>query len=156
MKNKSKKSISSRFLATVLSVLMLVSLIPMELVHAAENGSASVKDCVADGEILVKDTVTPITDGVVSHEVITNVPTGDQQHIDYIAEVTMGENIKIVSGYGQDDASSWCLTPTSAQAKAYEKNHPGETVVAAINADFFNMATGEPMGALVMNGKIVC
>ena len=90
MKNKSKKSISSRFLATVLSVLMLVSLIPMELVHAAENGSASVKDCVADGEILVKDTVTPITDGVVSHEVITNVPTGDQQHIDYIAEVTMG------------------------------------------------------------------
>lgn len=156
MKNKSKKSISSRFLATVLSVLMLVSLIPMELVHAAENGSASVKDCVADGEILVKDTVTPITDGVVSHEVITNVPTGDQQHIDYIAEVTMGENIKIVSGYGQDDASSWSLTPTTTQAKAYEKNHPGETVVAAINADFFNMGTGEPMGALVMNGKIIC
>ena len=66
------------------------------------------------------------------------------------------KNIKIVSGYGQDDASSWSLTPTTTQAKAYEKNHPGETVVAAINADFFNMATGEPMGALVMNGKIIC
>ncbi len=156
MKKKMREKISSRFLATVLSVLMLASLFPVELIHAAETGSASVKDCVADGEILVKDTVTPITDGVVSHEVITNVPTGDQQHIDYIAEVAMGENIKIVSGYGQDDASSWCLTPTTTQAKAYEKNHPGETVVAAINADFFNMATGEPMGALVMNGKIIC
>ena len=156
MKKKMREKISSRFLATVLSVLMLASLFPVELIHASETGSASVKDCVADGEILVKDTVTPITDGVVSHEVITNVPTGDQQHIDYIAEVAMGENIKIVSGYGQDDASSWCLTPTTTQAKAYEKNHPGETVVAAINADFFNMGTGEPMGALVMNGKIVC
>ena len=156
MKKKMRKKISSRFLATVLSVLMLASLFPVELIHASETGSASVKDCVADGEILVKDTVTPITDGVVSHEVITNVPTGDQQHIDYIAEVAMGENIKIVSGYGQDDASSWSLTPTTTQAKAYEKNHPGETVVAAINADFFNMATGEPMGALVMNGKIIC
>ena len=156
MKKKMREKISSRFLATVLSVLMLASLFPVELIHASETGSASVKDCVADGEILVKDTVTPITDGVVSHEVITNVPTGDQQHIDYIAEVAMGENIKIVSGYGQDDASSWCLTPTTTQAKAYEKNHPGETVVAAINADFFNMATGEPMGALVMNGKIIC
>ena len=156
MKKKMREKISSRFLATVLSVLMLASLFPVELIHASETGSASVKDCVADGEILVKDTVTPITDGVVSHEVITNVPTGDQQHIDYIAEVAMGENIKIVSGYGQDDASSWSLTPTTTQAKAYEKNHPGETVVAAINADFFNMATGEPMGALVMNGKIIC
>ena len=156
MKKKMREKISSRFLATVLSVLMLASLFPVELIHASETGLASVKDCVADGEILVKDTVTPITDGVVSHEVITNVPTGDQQHIDYIAEVAMGENIKIVSGYGQDDASSWCLTPTTTQAKAYEKNHPGETVVAAINADFFNMATGEPMGALVMNGKIIC
>ena len=156
MKKKMREKISSRFLATVLSVLMLASLFPVELIHASETGLASVKDCVADGEILVKDTVTPITDGVVSHEVITNVPTGDQQHIDYIAEVAMGENIKIVSGYGQDDASSWSLTPTTTQAKAYEKNHPGETVVAAINADFFNMATGEPMGALVMNGKIIC
>ena len=156
MKKKMREKISSRFLATVLSVLMLASLFPVELIHASETGSASVKDCVADGEILVKDTVTPITDGVVSHEVITNVPTGDQQHIDYIAYVAMGENIKIVSGYGQDDASSWSLTPTTTQAKAYEKNHPGETVVAAINADFFNMGTGEPMGALVMNGKIIC
>ena len=156
MKKKMREKISSRFLATVLSVLMLASLFPVELIHASETGLASVKDCVADGEILVKDTVTPITDGVVSHEVITNVPTGDQQHIDYIAEVAMGENIKIVSGYGQDDASSWSLTPTTTQAKAYEKNHPGETVVAAINADFFNMGTGEPMGALVMNGKIIC
>ena len=113
MKKKMREKISSRFLATVLSVLMLASLFPVELIHASETGSASVKDCVADGEILVKDTVTPITDGVVSHEVITNVPTGDQQHIDYIAEVAMGENIKIVSGYGQDDASSWSLTPTT-------------------------------------------
>ena len=46
------------------------------------------------------------------------------------------------------------------QAKGYEdymkKNGiKNETVVAAVNADFFHMGTGEPQGALVMNGKII-
>ena len=108
----------------------------------------------AEGEVLIKDTVTKIADQVYEHEVITNNTQGNDQKIDYLLEVGKSDTIKIAACYGEDDASSWSLTPTTEQAAAYEKNHPGETVVAGINADFFNMATGQPRGALVMEGKI--
>ena len=52
-------------------------------------------------------------------------------------EVGKSSNIKIVAGYGENDTSSWSLTPTTKQAAAYEADHPGETVVAGINGDFF-------------------
>ena len=118
-------------------------------------GSAAVKewDGLADGDILIKDTVTQITSGITEHEVITNTSSGDDQKIDYLCEVELSDTVKIVAGYGKDNADSWSLARSTAQAAAYEQNHPGETVVGAINADFFNMATGEPMGALVMEGE---
>lgn len=118
-------------------------------------GNAAVKQWsgIAENDILIKDTITNITSGVTEHEVITNVSTGDDQKIDYVCEINPVDTVKVVAGYGKDNADSWSLTRTTAQAAAYEKNHPGETVVAAINADFFNMATGEPMGALVMEGE---
>ena len=108
---------------------------------------------VADGDILIQDTVTKIADGVFEHEVITNNKEGNDQKIDYLCEIEPSDTIKVVSGYGKDNAEKWSLTSTTAQANAYMKNHEGETVVAGINADFFNMGTGEPLGALVMEGK---
>lgn len=108
----------------------------------------------AEGEVLIKDTVTKIADQVYEHEVITNNAAGNDQKIDFLCEIGKSDSIKIVAGYGQDDASQWSLTPTTDQATAYEMNHPGETVVVGINGDFFNMATGKPQGALVMEGEI--
>ena len=147
-----KVQTGKRILATVLAVMMLVSLIPVTAM--ADNTSTTEKPWkgVADGDILVKDTITKITNGVVEHEIIANTPAGDDQKIDYLCRVNLSDTIKIVACYGEDDASSWRMVPTTKQAAAYEKKHPGETVVAAINADFFNMATGEPIGALVMDG----
>lgn len=110
---------------------------------------------IANGEVLVSDTVTPLANGAVQHEVVANRASGDHQNIEYFAEVDLAEDdIKIVAGYGQNSADEWSLTRTTDQAKAYERDNPGKTVVAAINADFFNMATGEPMGALVMEGEV--
>lgn len=110
---------------------------------------------IANNEVLVSDTVTPLANGAVQHEVVANRASGDHQNIEYFAEVDLAEDdIEIVAGYGQNSADEWSLTRTTDQAKAYERDNPGKTVVAAINADFFNMATGEPMGALVMEGEV--
>lgn len=142
-----------RILATVLAIMMLVTLVPVSAMADNEGTTEKPWKGVADGEILVKDTITKITNGVVEHEIIANTASGNDQKIDYMCRATLSDDIKIVACYGEDDASSWRMVATTAQAAAYEKNHPGETVVAAINADFFNMATGEPIGALVMEGK---
>lgn len=145
--------IGKRVIATVLAIMMLVSLVPISAM--ADNTGSTEKPWkgIADGDILVKDTITKITNGVVEHEVIFNTSAGNDQKIDYMCRAQLSDSLKIVACYGEDDASSWRMVSTTKQAAAYEKNHPGETVVAAINADFFNMATGEPIGALVMEGK---
>ncbi len=143
-----------RILATVLAIMMLVTLVPISAM--ADNTGSTEKPWkgIAEGEVLVKDTITKIANGVVEHEVISNTPAGNDQKIDFMCRAQLSDSIKIVACYGEDDASSWRMVSTTKQAAAYEKNHPGETVVAAINADFFNMATGEPIGALVMEGKV--
>ena len=141
-----------RILSIVLALMMLVSLIPITAMADTGSSEKTWAD-TAEGEILVKDTITKITNGVVEHEIISNTPAGNDQKIDYMCRANLSDTIKIVACYGENDASKWRMVSTTKQAAAYEKDHPGETVVAAINADFFNMATGEPLGALVMEGK---
>lgn len=138
-----------KFAVMLLSFIMAFTMM-VPSVFAAGNpwqGTAS-------NDILISDTVTKLSDNVYEHKVITNNKEGTNQNIDYMCEVGKSDTIKVVASYGQHDASSWSLTPTTKQAAAYEKKHKGETVVAGINADFFNMANGQPMGALVMDGKV--
>ncbi len=140
-----------RIISMLLSLVLVISTLPT--VAQAAVRTSNKWSGIASGEVLVKDTITAISNDVTEHEVITNVSTGDQQRIDYITEITLSDDLHLEAGYGKWDASKWSLTPTTVQAAAYEEAHPGKTVVAAINADFFNMATGEPLGALVMDGK---
>lgn len=119
------------------------------IAQAAEKWSG-----LASGDVLIKDTITKICDGVNEHEVVTNNKSGNDQKIDFITEIKPSDSIKVVAGYGKNNADSWTLKTTSAQAEAYMKDNPGHTVVSGINADFFNMGTGEPLGALVMEGKV--
>lgn len=111
-------------------------------------------ESVAGGDVLIKDTVTKIADNVYEHEVVTNNAAGNDQKIDYLTEISPSDSLKIVAGYGENSAEKWSLTTTSKQAESYMKDNPGTTVVSAINADFFNMGTGEPLGALVMEGEV--
>lgn len=62
-----------RVLSIVLTVMMLVSLIPITAM--ADTGSSEKAWAgTAEGEILVKDTITKITNDVVEHELISNTP----------------------------------------------------------------------------------
>ncbi|KSU81937.1 Exopolysaccharide biosynthesis protein [Fictibacillus enclensis] len=52
-----------------------------------------------------------------------------------------------------NDKGAYGLQPVRAQAKAADsENHK---VVAAVNADFYNMATGEPLGVIYKDGRAV-
>lgn len=147
-----KNSVAKRMLAVVLALAMLATM-SVPVAFAAPETMEKWHGMYAD-EILIKDTISRIADGVTEHEVITNNPKGNDQKIDYMCFINISDTIKIEACYGKDDASKWGMYSTTQQAKYYEEKHPGETVVAGINADFFNMGTGEPLGALVMEGEV--
>ncbi|MCM3717327.1 phosphodiester glycosidase family protein [Fictibacillus phosphorivorans] len=62
------------------------------------------------------------------------------------------QNVAIEAGT-PDDSDGFGLQPVRAQAKAEDReNH---RVVAAVNADFYNMATGEPHGIVYKDGRLI-
>lgn len=158
MRKRLKKGLS--LVLTFIMVFNVVFSFQMEQAHAKINVN---NDKLPDGYVLVKKTDKTIAPGISETEIVTNTTKGDKQQIDYMMEVQMSKDspTKVVASYGSNyDASSWELATMAEQAKGYEdymkKNGiKNETVVAAVNADFFHMGTGEPQGALVMNGKII-
>ena len=149
-----KNSLTKSRYARVLSILLAISLIVTSFSTSALAAIGDKWTETADKDVLINDTVTKIADNVYEHEVITNNDAGNKQKIDFLTEIKPSETLKVVAGYGENSADSWTLLQTSKQAAAYERDNPGHTVVTAINADFFNMATGEPLGALVMEGEV--
>lgn len=135
--------------AVLLSVLMVLTVLPL-------SGFAIDFKEVADGNgiYLVSDTKTPIAPGITENKIITNDQTNNAQVRGYA--VSIDPNQKTVgfrAGYADMKGDTWKMTTVRAQAAACEKKY-GENVVAAFNADIYNMANGEPTHVLVMNGKV--
>lgn len=144
-------------IAVVTILSMIVTFFPTMVyaqpIESSKERSNGTWQGIPDGDILINDTITDIADGVVEHEIITNNEKGDDQKIDYVCEITPNDSIEFVAGYANNSTDKWDLAQTTEQAEAYEQDNPGKTVVAAVNADFFNMGTGQPRGALVREGK---
>ena len=79
----------------------------------------------------------------------------DKQMVYYIATADVNRpDVTMAAGYKDYDGTVWGMQSVTDQAAAAMSAHAGEdfNVVVATNADFFNMGTGKPTGALVMNG----
>lgn len=140
---------------------IIISLVSLIIIGLPTQSFAVNKDISIDESLLPNDqkiiskTTYNLAPGITETELITNVSSGEHQNIDYICEVDMsGGNTKVASGYKDYTGTKWGMQSTSKQAVAYEKANSGDNVVAGINADFFDMASGAPLGALVMNGNI--
>ena len=88
----------------------------------------------------------------------------EKQIVYYIATVDVSrEDVNICANYHANDPSQgWAMSRVSDQMAAAQKRHtdPSDTAnyvehynaVVGINADFYNMTTGAPSGALIMKG----
>ena len=89
----------------------------------------------------------------------------NKQIVYYIATADLSrDDVGIYANYHANDPSQgWAMSRVSDQMAAAQKKHsdPSDTTnyvehynaVVGVNADFYNMTTGEPSGALVMEGK---
>lgn len=120
--------------------------------------AAGAKTPVPSDRIHISSTQYNIVPGAVETVVTTNNKSGNDQRIGYMLTVDPGDfkngNIKIAAGYKDYDFSTPGFQTVTDQAKAYENAHDGETVIAGINGDFYNMTNGTPAGLLVMDGQL--
>ena len=80
----------------------------------------------------------------------------------YIATADINDDyVNVYANYNNNDPTSWAMARVLDQANAAQDKYgdpeseyyiPNYNVIGSINADGFNMSTGEPGGLLVMNG----
>lgn len=100
----------------------------------------------------------------ITHETHYATTADNKQIVYYTATADLSNpNVTVFANYNENDPSKgWKMSRVLDQANAAQARYGNPEspeyienyqVVAAINADGFNMATGEPGGLLVMNGK---
>ena len=102
----------------------------------------------------VTATVRNISPGVNETEYYTNTTENNDQVVARAITVDLSQNTLIAGYKDYDTSGSWGMQSVREQAAAAESAR-GVNVVAAVNGDFYNMGTGQPMGVLVMGGKVV-
>ena len=139
MKNRTFKKVIASFLCAL-------------LIFSSVAVGASAIDFTAPSDMyLISKTESKIAPGITENKIVTNGEDGDSQVMGYAVQVDL--NVKTAGfavGYNDYDGTKWKLQTVRKQAAAIEKKR-GVNVVAAFNADIYNMQTGEPTGCLVMN-----
>ena len=108
------------------------------------------------------NTTSTIAPGITQD--ITYALTADsKQIVFYTATIDVSrEDVSIYANYNNNDGSTWAMARVSDQMAAAQAKHSNPddpdnyienyNAVLGINADFYNMSTGAPSGALVMEG----
>ena len=135
---------------------------------AVTLGSAA----AAAGLAPVSQTHNAIANGVSYSKLVMRNKI-NQQAIGYLTEIDLTKNVKLKATYdgyytlGSTEVDrvanaqtiskgQWSMEKTTKLSADYSTiADPAGTVVMATNADFFNMATGEPMGYLIMEGNVI-
>ena len=99
----------------------------------------------------------------VDQNITYALTTDEKQMVFYTATVDLSrEDVHIYANYHGNDGSGWAMSRVTDQMEAARKKHTDPEDVAhyvenystvlGINADFYDMSTGVPCGALVMEG----
>ena len=151
---KHKKT--ARVLSLVIAVMMILTTLPLS---ALADGA---KQTFEKSQLsLVTDKSSTLAKGVNQDIYTVYDKNGDQVKM-FVATVDMSvDTVKLYTAYKNMDNNSYGMSKLTEQVAAFnEKVAAGDeyyqgTVVAGINASYYNMTTGKPTGVFVMNGNDV-
>ena len=146
MKNK---SLFKSFLSMLLAVSMVLTVMaPMSAFAAIEFDTEKLGDDI----YFTSRTDYVLAPGITETHITTNNAEGNNQIASYAVEVDLSNpTTAIIAGYKDYNGNKIGFQKVRDQAYAAEDKRD-LNVVAGTNADFFNMQTGQPYGALVMQG----
>ena len=154
MKNRES---AMKFLAWLFGLMMIVCVLPITRVFASTK-----KQSFTNAQLsVIRDDQTTLAQGV-TQDVYTVYDQNGKQVKMFSATIDPSvDTVKIFTSYQNMDNSTYGMSKLTEQVKAFnDKAASGDpyyhgTVVAGINASYYNMTTGKPSGVFVMNGNDV-
>ena len=155
---------ANRAWAFVLAVLMALTLIAPQALAA--NTVDPVKP--ASDRIVVSQTDYTLVEGVTESDIFLNTKEGNAQIAGFMTTIAPGAKATFKASYNgyytegstpasrKDKAASlaWSMEKTTLQAANYTKA-TGGNVIMAMNGDYYNMQTAQPLGYLIMEGNVI-
>ena len=155
---------ANRAWAFVLAVLMTLTLIAPQALAA--NTVDPVKP--AGNKIVVSQTDYTLVEGVTESDIFLNTKEGNAQIAGFMTTIAPGAKATFKASYngyyteGSTPASrkdkaanlAWSMERTTQQAANYVKA-TGGNVIMAMNGDYYNMQTLQPLGYLIMEGNLI-
>ena len=137
-----------RIVSMVLAVLMIISILPVSVFAGA------MEDSLSDANFTVIDNdQSTLAPGVTMNELVVHNSRNERVEM-YVTTVdTTVDTVKVMANYMDNQNSVFGMQTLSAQVAALEAKKPEPfKVVAGINASYYNVTTGQPTGAFVMEG----
>lgn len=140
-----------RFMAYLLSLCILISLVPTYSISAV---------AAEDKLVQISKKSFRLAPGVTEYELVTNDNDLSKQQVGHIMEISPDSSSEIRVGYNDYNiraiasGSNWAMVRPTEQAQKAETAAQID-VIGVVNGDFFNMANGCPSGYTVMQGMTV-
>ena len=144
----------SRMLSLITSAVMTVSMLPMMSASAAVNFTQSQLS-------VVTDKTSTLAKGVTQDLYTVYDKNGKQVKLFAATVDPSFDTVKMFTSYKDMDNTSYGMSKLTEQVAAFNKKAAAGdeyyqgTVVAGINASYYEMTTGKPSGVFVMNGNDV-
>lgn len=136
---------TKKIFCIVLCAVLLLSFVP--LCASAIN--------LPDEMSLIYNKTTALAPGVVQNKAIAENSAGSRLKV-FTAEIdTKEKSLGIAVNYKDNQCNTYGMQVLSKQVAAAERNHSEPyTVVASINASFYDMTNGRPEATFIMDGKV--
>ncbi len=148
-----KETRPRRVVSLLLCVMMVLSLMPIAAFASASFTQSQLS--------VVSDKQSKLADGV-TQDIYTVYDKNGKQVKMFAATVDPSvDTVKMFTSYKDMDNTSYGMSKLTEQVAAFDKKaaegdeYYTGTVVAGINASYYNMTTGKPSGVFVMNGNDV-
>lgn len=156
------KAIPKRLLSLLLVLVMAIGLLPCAAL-ATDSGTETQSSFVSETHTVFSSKTSTIAPGVTQSINYAYTTSDSKQMVYYVATADISCNDVVVqSSYKDAQCTTFGmakLTEQMASATAKYSDSSNEsfiseyyTAVAGINGDFYNMSTGRPSGAFVMDG----
>ena len=140
-----------KIISMVLAVVMLCAVLPVSVF------AGSVDDSLNDANFTVIDNdQSTLAPGVTMNELVLHNSRNERVEM-YVTTVdTTLDTVKVMANYMDNQNAVYGMQTLSAQVAALEANKPEPfKVVAGVNAAYYNINTGKPLGVFVMEGRDV-